>query len=103
MVATFAQGTCLPNSGWAVVTFTAGAWQLVPNGYHTGFVAAIAAVGSDIRQTVPVWRKSDGPSNPTGGTKSRTHCPYLCAKSEFLRPTVPKRPTSSDFLIELRI
>jgi hypothetical protein len=71
MVATFAQGTCLPNNGWAVFTFTGGAWQLVPNGYHAGFVAALTAVGSDIRQTVPVWRKSDGPCHPTGGTKTR--------------------------------
>lgn len=71
MVVTFAQGTCWPNSGWAVFRFTGGAWRLVPNGYHGGFVAALSAVGLDIRETVPVRRKSDGPCNPSGGTKSR--------------------------------
>ena len=71
MVVTFAQGTCWPNSGWAVFRFTGGAWRLVPNGYHGGFVAALSAVGLDIRERVPVRRQSDGPCNPTGGTKTR--------------------------------
>jgi hypothetical protein len=72
MVTTIANGTCWPNSGWAVFRFTGGAWQLVPYGFHGGFVLALAAVGSDIRETVPVWRKSDGPCNPSGGTRART-------------------------------
>jgi hypothetical protein len=70
MVVTFANGTCWPTSGWAVFRFTGGAWQLFPPGYRGGFVA-LAAVGSDIRETVPVWRSGDGPCNPTGGTKAR--------------------------------
>ena len=72
MVATIANGTCWPNSGWAVFRLTGGgAWQLVPNGYHSGFVAALGAVGSDIRETVPVWLRRDGPCNPSGGTRAR--------------------------------
>jgi hypothetical protein len=71
MVVAIANGTCWPNSGWAVFRFTGGAWQLVPNGYHSGFVAALAAVGSDIRETVPIWRKGDGICFPNGGTKAR--------------------------------
>jgi len=71
MVAIFARGTCLPNFGWAVFSFTGGAWQLVTNGSHPGFVIALVAVGSDLRETVPIWRKSDLLCNPTGGTKAR--------------------------------
>ena len=71
MVAIFARGTCLPNFGWAAFTFTGGEWQLVPNGSHTGFVIALVAVGSDLRETVPIWRPRDGPCNPTGGTRAR--------------------------------
>jgi hypothetical protein len=71
MVAIFARGTCLPNFGWAAFRFTGGEWQLVPNGSHPRFVTTLVAVGSDLRETVPVWRSSDGPCNPTGGTRSR--------------------------------
>ncbi len=71
MIATFARGTCLPNFGWTAFRFTGGAWQLVPNESHPG-PAFVAAAGSDIRETVPIWRKSDGPCNPSGGTKTRT-------------------------------
>jgi hypothetical protein len=71
MIATFARGTCLPNYGWAAFMFSGGAWQLVPGGPRAGFVAALAAVGSDVRETSPVWRKDDGPCNPSGGTRSR--------------------------------
>jgi hypothetical protein len=70
MIATFARGTCLPNFGWTAFRFTGGAWQLVPNGSHPG-PAFLAAAGSDIRETVPIWRKGDGHCFPGGGTKSR--------------------------------
>jgi hypothetical protein len=72
MVAIFARGTCLPNFGWAAFRFTGGEWQLVPNGSHPGFVIALAAVSSDLRETVPIWRKSDLMCNPTGGTRARS-------------------------------
>lgn len=72
MVATFARATCLPNFGWAAFSFTGGAWQLVANGSHPGFVIALVAVGSDLRETVPIWRKTDLLCFPTGGTKARS-------------------------------
>lgn len=72
MVAIFARAICLPNYGWAAFRFTGGEWQLVPNGSQTHFVSALVAVGSDLRETVPIWRPGDGPCNPTGGTKART-------------------------------
>jgi hypothetical protein len=71
MVAIFARGTCLPNYGWAAFRFTGGQWQLVPNGSQTRFVSALVAVGSDLRETVPIWRPGDGPCNPKGGTRAR--------------------------------
>jgi hypothetical protein len=71
MIATLARGTCLPNLGWAAFRFTEGAWQLVPNGSHPGFVGSLSALGSDVRETVPVWRTGDGPCDPSGGTKTR--------------------------------
>ena len=71
MVVSFAQGTCWPNSGWAVFRFAGGSWRLVPE-RHAGPVVALAASGSDIRETVPVWRSADGRCFPTGGTKTRT-------------------------------
>jgi hypothetical protein len=72
MVAIFARGTCLPNFGWAAFRFTGGEWQLVPNGSHPGFVIALVALGSDLRETVPIWRKGDLMCDPTGGTKARS-------------------------------
>jgi hypothetical protein len=101
MVAAIANGTCWPNSGWAVFRFTGGAWQLVPNGYHGGFVAALAAVGSDIRQTVPVWHKSDGPCNPSGGRKTRIwhwNGSRLVAGPWKVTSTGPKTVSLDDFL-----
>ncbi len=71
MAVTFARGTCLPNHGWALFSYTNGGWQLVP-GRHDGFVVSLAGVGSDIRETVPVWRSYDSPCNPSGGTRART-------------------------------
>ena len=71
MVAVFARGTCLPNFGWALFSFRGGGWQLVTN-ETPRFVSDLVAVGSDIRETVPVWRTGDSPCNPAGGTRART-------------------------------
>ena len=71
MIATFARATCLPNFGWTAFRYAGGAWQLIPDGSHPG-PAFVAAAGSDIRETVPIWRKGDGHCFPSGGTKSRT-------------------------------
>jgi hypothetical protein len=68
MVASFRQGTCLPIQSWAVFRFTGGAWQLVMT---RAAAATLAAVGSDIRETTPVFRKGDRPCFPSGGTRAR--------------------------------
>jgi hypothetical protein len=60
MVVAFTPGTCGIN-GWAVFSFRGGTWQLVGSP-HSGWTIALAAVGSDIRETAPV---------PTG----RFECP----------------------------
>jgi hypothetical protein len=69
MVVSFARGTCLPTSGWAVLRRTGGEWRVVFQ--RSGF-SEIAASGSAIRETVYIWRSGDSPCNPTGGTKVRT-------------------------------
>jgi len=53
---------------WAVFRWAGGAWLFVmkqPAG------ASITAAGSDIRQTLPIYRSSDSRCCPTGGTKTR--------------------------------
>jgi hypothetical protein len=72
MVAVFARATCLPNYGWALFSFSGGAWQLAANGSHPGFVIDLVAVGPDLRETVPIWRQRDLHCFPTGGTRART-------------------------------
>ena len=62
MVVAFTPGTCGIN-GWAVFGFAGGAWHLVGLA-HSGWTFAVAAVGTDIRETAPV---------PTG----TFHCPLL--------------------------
>ena len=71
MVVSFAQATCWGINGWAIFSFTGSAWQLVPNESHKNFIFPLAAVGSDIRERVPVYRKGDGPCTPSGGSKAR--------------------------------
>jgi hypothetical protein len=53
---------------WVVFRWAGGAWQILmrqPAG------ASITASGSDIRQTLPIYRSDDPRCCPTGGTKSR--------------------------------
>ncbi len=53
---------------WAVFRWAGGTWQFVmkqPAG------ASITAAGSDIRQTLPIYRPADSRCCPTGGTKTR--------------------------------
>lgn len=53
---------------WVVFRWVEGAWQFVmkqPAG------ASITAAGSDIRQTLPIYRPADARCCPTGGTKTR--------------------------------
>jgi hypothetical protein len=52
MVVAITPGTCGIN-GWAVFRYKGGAWRLVGS-RHVGWVNALAAVGSVIRETAPV-------------------------------------------------
>lgn len=53
---------------WVVFRWAGGAWQFLMK-QTAG--ASITAAGSDIRQTLPIYRPSDPRCCPTGGTKSR--------------------------------
>jgi uncharacterized protein DUF6636 len=53
---------------WVVFRWAGGAWQFLmkqPAG------ASITAAGSDIRQTLPIYRPADSRCCPSGGTKTR--------------------------------
>jgi hypothetical protein len=59
------------NSGWiafAVFRWAGGAWQFL---MKAPAAASITAAGSDIRQTLPIYRASDKRCCPTAGTKTR--------------------------------
>jgi hypothetical protein len=60
---------CVPVRGWAVFRFTGGDWQLAMR--RDREAAVLAAVGSDLRATVDVFRTGDSLCIPTGGTRSR--------------------------------
>ena len=62
--------TCWPIQRWAVFSFAGGAWKLVLDRPQF-IVPPLAAVGSDIRETVPVYRAGDPRCIPTGGTRAR--------------------------------
>lgn len=53
---------------WVVFRWAGDAWQFLMK-QTAG--ASITAAGSDIRQTLPIYRPSDPRCCPTGGTKSR--------------------------------
>jgi hypothetical protein len=59
------------NSGlihWVVFRWVGDAWQFL---MKQPAAASITAAGSDIRQTLPIYRASDARCCPTGGTKTR--------------------------------
>jgi hypothetical protein len=71
MAVTILAPTCAPIQNWAVFSFRGGAWRLVLK--RSEFVMPpLVAAGSDIRETVPVYRTGDNRCNPTGGTKTVT-------------------------------
>jgi hypothetical protein len=53
---------------WVVFRWDGQAWQFV---MKQPFAASITAAGSDIRQTLSIYRPSDSRCCPTGGTKTR--------------------------------
>jgi hypothetical protein len=69
MAVSYALGVCMPYLGWGVFRFTGGRWRLVMT-HDSGYVT-LAAVGSDIGETVPVYLPGDGRCFPNGGTESR--------------------------------
>jgi hypothetical protein len=54
--------------GWAVFSWTGGEWQLL---MKQSQAAVLTAAGSDIRETVSIYRAGDPRCCPSGGEKSR--------------------------------
>jgi hypothetical protein len=71
MVIVFTAPTCWPLQGWAVFRFLDGDWRLVLLKRGV-FVYPLAAVGRDIRETAPVYRRGDARCTPSGGRRART-------------------------------
>jgi hypothetical protein len=62
--------TCWPVQRWVVFSLTAGAWKLVLD--QSEFInPPLVAVGSDIRESAPVFRPGDPRCIPSGGTHTR--------------------------------
>ena len=70
MAAVYHSGTCLPFQGFAVFRRVAGVWNRVLPLTDFG-VLSIKPVGSDIKETAPVYNPGDPRCNPSGGTRSR--------------------------------
>ncbi len=71
MAVTTGAPTCWPIQGWAVFRFTEGDWRLVLAERYAFIVPPLVAVGSDIRETAPVFRRGDSRCVPSGGTHAR--------------------------------
>jgi hypothetical protein len=72
MAVTFNNGTCIPDTGWAVFRDEGGTWRLLdPPGQVKDVILPLTAVGNDIREEYGVYRSGDGPCQPSGGTRAR--------------------------------
>jgi hypothetical protein len=69
MAVGIAAPTCWPIQGWAVFRVVNDSWQLVLD--PGGFVYPLVAVGSDIREIVPIALPRDPRCLPSGGAKAR--------------------------------
>ena len=69
MAITIAAATCWGTQRWAVFNFVGGDWQLVLD--QRDFIFPLVAVGSDIRETTPVFRPGDPRCVPSGGSHAR--------------------------------
>jgi len=69
MAITIGAPTCWGTQRWVVFRFTGGVWQLVLD--QRRFIFPLVAVGSDIRETAPVFRPGDARCLPSGGKHSR--------------------------------
>jgi hypothetical protein len=62
--------TCWPIQEWAVFSLSGGVWKLVL--HRPAFLdGPLVAVGSDIRETQPIFRSGDPRCIPTGGSHAR--------------------------------
>jgi hypothetical protein len=72
MAVTFTNGTCVPDTGWAVFRDAGGTWQLLdPPGEVKDVILPLTAAGNDIREEYAVYRSGDNPCHPSGGTRAR--------------------------------
>ena len=69
MAVTIRAPTCWGVQRWAVFRFSQGDWRLVLD--RIAFIFSLAVVGSDIRETSPVFRQGDSRCNPSGGKHAR--------------------------------
>ena len=70
MAVTFTAPTCWPVQGWAVYRRTGSTWRLLI-ARRGVFIFPLAAVGADLRETIPVFRRGDPRCDPGGGTRAR--------------------------------
>jgi len=71
MVVSIKAPTCWSPQGWAVFRYDGASWQLVMVQGLVFIVAPLVAVGSDIKETRPVFRAGDPRCVPSGGTHAR--------------------------------
>jgi hypothetical protein len=72
MAVTFNNGSCIPDTGWAVFRDEGGTWRLLdPPGQVKDVILPLTAVGNDIREEYGVYHDGDSPCQPSGGTRAR--------------------------------
>jgi hypothetical protein len=69
MVVAIQAPTCWGLQRWAVFSLSRGTWQLVLD--RPGFIHPLVAVGSNLRETAPVYRPGDARCLPSGGKHAR--------------------------------
>jgi hypothetical protein len=69
MAITIGAPTCWGVQRWVVFRFASGSWQLLLD--QRRFIFKLTAVGSDIRETSPVFRRGDPRCLPSGGKQVR--------------------------------
>jgi hypothetical protein len=105
MVVGFAANVCAFSGdtvlGWGVYRWRAGKWQRAWKSWTPS--VGIAAVGTNIKETVPIPLPGDPCSNPRGGTKTRTWhwngSRFVASAWTTIPPPVPSNP--SEFRVRL--
>jgi hypothetical protein len=70
MVVSLSSGGSIPIEGWGVFRWVRGEWQLVLLRQTYEYMPVVAD-GSDLRETLPIFRKTDPLCCPSGGSRSR--------------------------------